>query len=157
MTLRHKRLRFGLPNDVGLLTAFLPSEWQDFNAPPSPAVAAANLLLPDVIKGSWSSEWWRGPFFRPFSASVRSQGDTLGLQHCPDAAWVGQRLMPGLWGVTPGNFLNGLKSFFITIWIGTWRHSFNLRGELTLPTPQSLRGQAKRQPNKFSSGVAALR
>lgn len=27
-----------------------------------PAVAAANLLLPDVIKGSWSSEWWRGSF-----------------------------------------------------------------------------------------------
>lgn len=41
---------------------FLPSEWQDFNVPPSPAVAPANLLLPDVIKESWSSEQQRGAF-----------------------------------------------------------------------------------------------
>ena len=97
-----------------------------------------------------------GAFFRPFSPSVRAQGDTLGLQHCPDAAWVGQRLMLGLWGFTPGNFLNGLKSFFITLWIGTWRHSFNLRGELTWPTPPSLTGRAKRRQNKFCSGGDAL-
>ena len=97
-----------------------------------------------------------GAFFRPFSPSVRAQGDTLGLQHCPDAAWVGQRLMLGLWGVAPGKFLNGLKSFFITIWIGTWRHSFNLRGELTWPTPPSITGRAERRLNEFYSSSDAL-
>lgn len=55
--------------------------------------------------------------------------------------------MQGLWGgVTLGNFLNGLKSFFIAIWIGTWRHSFNL----TLPTLESL--EAK-QRDKFFNGL----
>lgn len=74
------------------------------------AVAAANLPLPDVIKGCRSSEWQRKrrrrrrrPFFSLSSSSVWRPADTtLGPQHCPDAAWVGQRLMPGL---TPGNTL----------------------------------------------------
>lgn len=61
---------FAPPNDV----AFLPSEWRDINVLPSPAVAAANLLLPDVIKGCRSSEWRRRPFLGfplPLSGGTR--------------------------------------------------------------------------------------
>ena len=59
VTLQRMRLRFSLQMMWG---CWLPSEWQDFNVPPSPFVAGANLPLLDVIKRSWSSEWWRGPF-----------------------------------------------------------------------------------------------
>lgn len=36
------------------------------NVPPSPAVAGAQLPLPDVIEAGWSSEWRRGPFLGLF-------------------------------------------------------------------------------------------
>lgn len=64
--------------------------------------------------------------FRPFSRSVRAQGDALRLQHCPDTrlsgATPGARTLGsgmGGGGATLGNVVNGLKSFFIAVWIGT--------------------------------------
>lgn len=90
-------------------------EWWDFNVCPSPVVDGADLLLPDIIKGSWSSEqcwgWCEWGVLKPFFSSVKVLWDTLGLQHCPDAAWVAQHLMLGLGEVTLRNLLSGLKSF----------------------------------------------
>ena len=131
MTLQRKRLRLGLPNDVELLTAVLPSEWQDFNVPPSPAVAGANLPLPDVIKGGWSSEWRRGPFFRPFlslcqGARRHTRASTLSRRSLsgatPDA---------GTLGGYAGKLSRWIKRLFLSpfglaledtplIWEGNW-------------------------------------
>lgn len=144
---------FAPPNDV----AFLPSEWRDINVLPSPAVAAANLLLPDVIKGCRSSEWRRRPFLGFPLPLSGGQGDTLGLQHCPDAAWVGQRLMPGLsggGGVCTRKHSQWIKKLFLSPSFGSALEDTPWMWEGNRLCPHRSPSETKpREPKEFCCGV----
>lgn len=119
-------------------------EWEDFNVCPSHAVTGEVLPLPDVIKETWSSELQRGAFWAFPSLCQGAGRYTWALtlsRHSLSAATPDA----GTLGGYTGKLSQWIKKLFLSPFgLALEDTPLIWEGELTLATPQPLRGQAKR-------------